>query len=72
MNWISCKIIACGIESVVDDFAMHTECISCPELRLVQDTLLLLKPAVSSIRSPEGNSYVRVTERDANVYQRKE
>ncbi|NXL09736.1 NWD1 protein, partial [Mesembrinibis cayennensis] len=53
MNWISCKIIASGIESVVDDFAMCTECISCPELRLVQDTLLRLKPAVSSIHSPE-------------------
>ncbi|KAM6040322.1 NACHT domain- and WD repeat-containing protein 1 [Theristicus caerulescens] len=72
MNWISCKIIASGIESVVDDFAMCTECISCPELRLVQDTLLRLKPAVSSIHSPEGNSSVTVTEQDANVYQRKE
>ncbi|KFV51482.1 NACHT and WD repeat domain-containing protein 1, partial [Gavia stellata] len=58
MNWISCKIIASGIESVVDDFAMCTECISCPELRLVQDTLLLLKPAVSSIHSPEGVSII--------------
>lgn len=72
MNWISCKIIASGIESVVDDFAMCTECIRCPELRLVQETLLLLKPAVSSVHSPEGNSHVRGTERDANVYQRKE
>ncbi|NWY62210.1 NWD1 protein, partial [Chionis minor] len=53
MNWISCKIIASGIESVVDDFAMCTERIRCPELRLVQETLLLLKPAVSSVRSPE-------------------
>ncbi|KAM9620002.1 LOW QUALITY PROTEIN: NACHT domain- and WD repeat-containing protein 1 [Morphnus guianensis] len=58
MNWISCKIIASGIESVVDDFAMCTECISCPELRLVQDILLLLKPAVSSIHSPEGVSII--------------
>ncbi|NXY69783.1 NWD1 protein, partial [Glareola pratincola] len=53
MNWISCKIIASGIESVVDDFAMCTECIPCPELRLVQETLLLLKPALSSAHSPE-------------------
>lgn len=72
MNWISCKIIASGIQSVVDDFAMCTECISCPELRLVQDILLLLKPAVSSIHSPEGNNYVTVTEHDTNVYQKKE
>ncbi|XP_074020124.1 NACHT domain- and WD repeat-containing protein 1 [Numenius arquata] len=50
MNWISCKIIACGIESVVDDFAMCTERIRCPELRLVQETLLLSKPAVGGVR----------------------
>ncbi|XP_009893499.1 PREDICTED: NACHT and WD repeat domain-containing protein 1 [Charadrius vociferus] len=62
MNWISCKIIASGIKSVVDDFAMCTECIRCPELRLMQETLLLLKPAVSSVHSPEGNSHVRGTE----------
>ncbi|NXL93277.1 NWD1 protein, partial [Alectura lathami] len=58
MNWISCKTIASGIQSVVDDFAMCAEHISCPELRLVQDTLLLLKPAVNSIHSPEGASII--------------
>ncbi|NXA53517.1 NWD1 protein, partial [Nothocercus julius] len=56
MNWISCKIIASGIQSVVDDFAMCTEQIDCPELRLVHNTLLLLKPAVSAINSLEGLS----------------
>ncbi|KFV73473.1 NACHT and WD repeat domain-containing protein 1, partial [Struthio camelus australis] len=56
MNWISCKTIASGIQSVVDDFAMCTEQIDCPELHLVQNTLLLLKPAVSSIDSLEGLS----------------
>ncbi|XP_010151382.1 PREDICTED: NACHT and WD repeat domain-containing protein 1 [Eurypyga helias] len=55
MNWISCKIIASGTESVVDDFAVCAEGIGCPELRLVQDTLLLLKPAVSSVRCPEAS-----------------
>ncbi|XP_014808284.1 PREDICTED: NACHT domain- and WD repeat-containing protein 1 [Calidris pugnax] len=58
MNWISCKIIACGIESVVDDFAMCTRRIRCPELRLVQETLLLSKPAVSGVCSPEGMSLI--------------
>ncbi|KAM6331894.1 NACHT domain- and WD repeat-containing protein 1 [Alca torda] len=58
MNWISSKIIASGIESVVDDFAMCTECIPCPELRLIQETLLLLKPALSSVHSPEGVSII--------------
>ncbi|XP_025922865.1 NACHT domain- and WD repeat-containing protein 1 isoform X2 [Apteryx rowi] len=56
MNWISCKIIVSGIQSVVDDFAMCAEQIDCPELRLVQNTLLLLKPAVSSIDSLKGLS----------------
>ncbi|NXE55376.1 NWD1 protein, partial [Casuarius casuarius] len=56
MNWISCKIIVSGIQSVIDDFAMCTEQINCPELRLVQNTLLLSKPAVSTIDSLEGLS----------------
>ncbi|NXS60170.1 NWD1 protein, partial [Brachypteracias leptosomus] len=53
MNWISCKIITSGLESVVDDFAMCAEQLSCPALRLVQDTLLLLRPAASRTQSPE-------------------
>ncbi|NXN26228.1 NWD1 protein, partial [Nycticryphes semicollaris] len=57
-NWISCKITACGIESVVDDFAMCTERIRCPELSLVQETLLLLKPAASGTGSPGGMSII--------------
>ncbi|XP_047933726.2 NACHT domain- and WD repeat-containing protein 1 isoform X1 [Anser cygnoides] len=58
MNWISCKAITSGIQSVVDDFAMCTERINCPELRLVRDTLLLVKPAVGSIHGPEGLSII--------------
>ncbi|NXK54800.1 NWD1 protein, partial [Chauna torquata] len=55
MNWISCKTVASGIQSVVDDFAMCGERISCPELHLVRDTLLLVKPAVGSTHSPEAS-----------------
>ncbi|NWI89563.1 NWD1 protein, partial [Pitta sordida] len=58
MNWISSKITACGIGSVVDDFAMCTERIHCPELHLVQDTLLLLKPELSCTQSPAGTSTI--------------
>ncbi|NXF08155.1 NWD1 protein, partial [Smithornis capensis] len=58
MNWISSKITASGIGSVVDDFAMCTERIHCPELCLVQDTLLLLKPGISWTQSPKGTSLI--------------
>ncbi|NWV01394.1 NWD1 protein, partial [Upupa epops] len=56
MNWISCKITASGIGRVVDDFAMCSDRLGCPDLRLVQDTLVLLSSAVGGIRSREGLS----------------
>ncbi|XP_019393995.1 PREDICTED: LOW QUALITY PROTEIN: NACHT domain- and WD repeat-containing protein 1, partial [Crocodylus porosus] len=49
MNWIICKITAAGIESVVDDFAMCITHTNCPELSLVQDALLLLKPTIDDM-----------------------
>ncbi|XP_067417779.1 NACHT domain- and WD repeat-containing protein 1 [Emydura macquarii macquarii] len=49
MNWIICRIVATGIQGIASDFAMCNEHINCPELRLVQDTLLLLKPALDYI-----------------------
>ncbi|CAM2109087.1 unnamed protein product [Caretta caretta] len=49
MNWITCKIIATGIQGIANDFAMCNEHINCPELRLMQETLLLLKPALDYI-----------------------
>ncbi|XP_074834083.1 NACHT domain- and WD repeat-containing protein 1 [Carettochelys insculpta] len=57
MNWIICKIVATGIQGITNDFAMCNERINCPELRLVQDTFLLLKPALAFI---DGNIEVSI------------
>uniref|UniRef100_A0A8C3XMF2 NACHT and WD repeat domain containing 1 n=1 Tax=Chelydra serpentina TaxID=8475 RepID=A0A8C3XMF2_CHESE len=54
MNWITCKIVATGIQGIANDLAMCNERINCPELRLVQETLLLLKPALDYINDVVG------------------
>lgn len=56
MNWIICKITAAGIESVVDDFAMCITHTNCPELSLVRDALLLLKPTIDDMDGVVGKS----------------
>ncbi|XP_039194405.1 NACHT domain- and WD repeat-containing protein 1 isoform X3 [Crotalus tigris] len=48
MNWIICRVISPGIESLTADFAMCLAQINCPELHLLQETLLLLQPFVDS------------------------
>ncbi|XP_075759495.1 NACHT domain- and WD repeat-containing protein 1 [Pelodiscus sinensis] len=67
MNWIICKIVATGIQGIVNDFAMCNERINCPELHLVQDTLLLLKPALAYIDGDIGVSII-YTEVLARLY----
>lgn len=57
MNWITCKIVATGIQGIANDFAMCNEHINCPELRLMQETLLLLKPALDYIDGGVGKSH---------------
>ncbi|KYO41873.1 NACHT domain- and WD repeat-containing protein 1 isoform D [Alligator mississippiensis] len=58
MNWIICKITAAGIESVVDDFAMCITHTNCPELSLVRDALLLLKPTIDDMDGVVGMSTI--------------
>ncbi|KAM7134751.1 NACHT domain- and WD repeat-containing protein 1 [Macrochelys suwanniensis] len=58
MNWITCKIVATGIQGIANDLAMCNERINCPELRLVQETLLLLKPALDYINDVVGVSII--------------
>ncbi|XP_015665402.1 NACHT domain- and WD repeat-containing protein 1 [Protobothrops mucrosquamatus] len=48
VNWIICRATSPGIESLTADFAMCLAQISCPELHLLQETLLLLQPFVDS------------------------
>ncbi|XP_066491632.1 NACHT domain- and WD repeat-containing protein 1 [Tiliqua scincoides] len=44
MNWIACKIVTTDVGSLTSDFAMCLVHISCPELCLLRDSLLLLEP----------------------------
>ncbi|KAJ6633997.1 hypothetical protein lerEdw1_014204 [Lerista edwardsae] len=48
MNWIACKIITTDVGSLTSDFAMCLVHISCPELRLLRDSLLLLEPILDA------------------------
>ncbi|XP_025066071.1 NACHT domain- and WD repeat-containing protein 1 [Alligator sinensis] len=58
MNWIICKITAAGIESVVDDLDMCITHTNCPELSLVRDALLLLKPTIDDMDGVVGVSII--------------
>ncbi|XP_029470055.1 NACHT domain- and WD repeat-containing protein 1 [Rhinatrema bivittatum] len=58
MNWMSCKILSCGIKSVIEDFAMCCARISSPELELVRDVLLLFKPTIDFIEGKPDASIV--------------
>nr|DBA28324.1 TPA: hypothetical protein GDO54_008709 [Pyxicephalus adspersus] len=49
MNWISSKIVACGINSVIKDFDMCVKHITSGEVKLVHDTLRLFQPTINFI-----------------------
>ncbi|XP_045709212.1 NACHT domain- and WD repeat-containing protein 1 isoform X1 [Phyllostomus hastatus] len=46
MDWISCRGISGGIESLLDDFGLYAPHVDCPELGLVREALQLCRPAV--------------------------
>ncbi|XP_030075789.1 NACHT domain- and WD repeat-containing protein 1 [Microcaecilia unicolor] len=58
MSWISCKIISCGIKSVIEDFAMCCAKIDSPEAELLRDVLLLLKPTADFMEGKPDASIV--------------
>ncbi|OCU00805.1 NACHT domain- and WD repeat-containing protein 1 [Xenopus laevis] len=49
MDWISSKIVSCGIQSVIKDFEMSVEFISSREIILVRDSLRLFQPTINFI-----------------------
>ncbi|XP_069820529.1 NACHT domain- and WD repeat-containing protein 1 [Dendropsophus ebraccatus] len=49
MNWISSKIISCGINSLIKDFDMSVESMKNEEAKLVRDTLRLFQPTMHFI-----------------------
>ncbi|XP_039099186.1 NACHT domain- and WD repeat-containing protein 1 [Hyaena hyaena] len=46
MNWISCRAIAGGLDSLLDDFDLYAPYLDCPEVGLVREALQLCRPAV--------------------------
>ncbi|XP_078077476.1 NACHT domain- and WD repeat-containing protein 1 [Mustelus asterias] len=46
MEWIVCKIQATGIKSLLEDFYACTKQVDCPEVKLIQDALLLIWPTI--------------------------
>ncbi|XP_066551660.1 NACHT domain- and WD repeat-containing protein 1 [Amia ocellicauda] len=48
-EWLCSKILICGIASVITDLSMCAEHTKCPEIQLVCDTFLLLKPTLDFI-----------------------
>nr|XP_033811856.1 LOW QUALITY PROTEIN: NACHT domain- and WD repeat-containing protein 1 [Geotrypetes seraphini] len=58
MSWISCKIMSCGIKSVIEDFAMCCAKINSPEAELLRHALLLFKPTVDFIEGKPDVSIV--------------
>lgn len=54
MNWISSKIVACGINSPIKDFDMSLKHIENNEAKLVHDTLRLFQPTINFIEGDIG------------------
>ncbi|XP_058583539.1 NACHT domain- and WD repeat-containing protein 1 isoform X2 [Neofelis nebulosa] len=46
MNWISCRGLSGGIESLLDDFDLYAPYLDCPEVGLVREALQLCRPAL--------------------------
>ncbi|XP_045051717.2 NACHT domain- and WD repeat-containing protein 1 isoform X2 [Desmodus rotundus] len=46
MDWISCRGVSGGIESLLDDFDLYAPHVGCPEVGLVREALQLCRPAV--------------------------
>uniref|UniRef100_A0A3P8ZG22 NACHT and WD repeat domain containing 1 n=1 Tax=Esox lucius TaxID=8010 RepID=A0A3P8ZG22_ESOLU len=45
-DWLYCKILNCGVASVIEDLTLCTGLKDCPETQLIRDTFVLLKPTL--------------------------
>ncbi|KAG7487838.1 hypothetical protein MATL_G00027840 [Megalops atlanticus] len=48
-DWLCCKTLTCGVASVIEDLSLCTEVCDCPQIQLIRDTFLLLKPTLDFI-----------------------
>uniref|UniRef100_A0A672SH89 NACHT and WD repeat domain containing 1 n=1 Tax=Sinocyclocheilus grahami TaxID=75366 RepID=A0A672SH89_SINGR len=44
LDWLCCKTLRCGVSCVIQDLSLCTDLTDCPEIRMLKETFLLLKP----------------------------
>ncbi|KAM9460844.1 NACHT domain- and WD repeat-containing protein 1 [Clarias gariepinus] len=49
LDWLYCKTLSCGVVSVIQDLSLCVDIIDCPEIQLIRDCFLLLKPTLDFI-----------------------
>lgn len=54
LDWLHCKIVSCGVASVIQDLSLCVDVIDCPEIQLLRDCFILLKPTLDFIDGHTG------------------
>ncbi|XP_072516937.1 NACHT domain- and WD repeat-containing protein 1 [Salminus brasiliensis] len=49
LDWLYCKTLSCGVASVIQDLSFCADLMDCPEIQLLRDCFLLLKPTLDFI-----------------------
>ncbi|XP_067288484.1 NACHT domain- and WD repeat-containing protein 1 [Pseudorasbora parva] len=44
LDWLCCKTLQCGVSCVIQDLLLCTDLTDCPEIQMLKETFLLLKP----------------------------
>ncbi|RXN35385.1 NACHT domain- and WD repeat-containing 1 [Labeo rohita] len=46
LDWLCCKTLRCGVSCVIQDLVVCTDLTDCPEIQMLKETFLLLKPSL--------------------------
>uniref|UniRef100_A0A672MC92 NACHT and WD repeat domain containing 1 n=1 Tax=Sinocyclocheilus grahami TaxID=75366 RepID=A0A672MC92_SINGR len=46
LDWLCCKTLRCGVSCVIQDLSLCTDLTDCPEIQMLKETFLLLKPSL--------------------------
>lgn len=57
-KWLYCKTLRCGVASVIQDLSLCLDIMDCPEIQLIRDCFVLLKPTVDFIDGQIGECLV--------------
>ncbi|XP_051531266.1 NACHT domain- and WD repeat-containing protein 1 [Myxocyprinus asiaticus] len=61
LDWLCCKTLCCGVSCVIQDLSICTSLTDCPEIQMLKETFLLLKPALD-FRDGHADPSLLVTE----------